>query len=181
MFLKERQQIVILCVAGVMLTGFVLLRYLPLRKQLKAIEQRQAEEKIVIDRSQHQLEQLPGLTEQLMSLQKKFENYQANLPSQRQLGTFLHKIADLMDKHNLREQLTQPGKEIQADNLKCIPVNIHCKGKLTQIFKFFKSLQNLDRMVRIEQVKFINDSDYTGDVQLRTKAIIYYRPQARQG
>jgi len=181
MFFKERQQIVILCLAGAMLAGFVLFRYLPLSRKIKALKQEKAEQKLTIVKSQHQHQQLPALKGQLLGLQNTFQNYQANIPSQRVLGTFLHEIADLMDENNLEEQMTQPGQEIQVGNLKCIPVDMRCKGKLTQIFKFYKSLRNLDRSVRIEQVKLVNDSNFTGEVHLQTRAVIYYSPQDEQG
>jgi Tfp pilus assembly protein PilO len=181
MFLKEKQQIIILCLAAAMLGGFVLFRYLPLSRKIKAVEQTKAAQRLVITQAQYQREQLPAMRKQLPQLQKTLENYSANIPSQRNLGTFLHRIADLMDEHKLKEQSAQPGEELQVGDLKCIPIDIRCKGKLTQVFKFYKSLQNLDRLVQIEQVKLVNDSDFSGEVSLQTKAIIYYKLQAEQG
>jgi Tfp pilus assembly protein PilO len=55
------------------------------------------------------------------------------------------------------------------------------KGRLKQIFEFFGRLQSLDRLVRIEQVKLVNDRDFSGEVSMQTKAVIYYRTEAGQG
>ena len=181
MLFREKQQIAIFCLAGVMVGAFVLFRYMPLQKRIKAVELRLAEARLAISRARHQSEQLPMLKEQLLRLQRTGRDYEANVPEQRDLGLFLHRIADLMNKHNLKGQLIQPGKEIQAEGLSCIPINMQCKGRLTQIFEFCKSLQGLDRSVRIERVKLVNDRDFSGEVTMQTTAVVYYRADSGRG
>jgi len=85
-----------------------------------------------------------------------------------------------MNENNLREQLIQPGEEVKAEGLNCIPVSMKCKGSLKQIFKFFRSLQRLDRLIRIEEVKLVNDNGFSGEVSMQTKVIIFYRAKAEQ-
>jgi Tfp pilus assembly protein PilO len=82
-----------------------------------------------------------------------------------------------MNRYNLEDQQVLPDKEILSGDLYCIAVNIKCKGSLKQIFEFFESLQNTDRMMRIESVKLTNDTKYSGKVDLETKAIVYYRSE----
>jgi len=125
--------------------------------------------------------QLPVLKEQLLKLQEAVGNYEANIPTRRSLGEFLHRIAALMNEHHLTEQLIQPGEEIEAKGLNCIPLNMQCKGRLKQIYEFFSSLQVLDRSIRIEDVKLVNDKDFSGEVRMQTKAFIYYRADSGQG
>lgn len=181
MLFRERQQIVICVVAVAMVGGFVLFRYLPLRKRIKAVEQARTEQRLAIVRASAERGQLPALKEQLLELERAVGNYEANVPGQRAIGAFLHKIANLMSEHNLSGQLIQPGNEIEMEELNCIPVNVQCKGRLKQIFEFLRSVQGLDRLVRIEQVKLENDGDFSGEVSMQTKASIYYKPRTRQG
>jgi len=181
MLFQERQQIVICVLAGAIVGGFILFRYLPLQNKAKAVEQMETTQTIAIAKASAEIQQLPVLEEQLIKLQAKVANYKANIPLQRDLGGFLHKIAGLMDKHNLKEQVIAPGKEIEADELKCIPVDMQCKGRLAQVFEFYKQLQGLDRLVRIERAELVNDSDFGGEVSMQTKLVIYYRPEAGQG
>ena len=178
MFFRERQQIVICVVAGVMAGGFVLFRYLPLRKSVKAVEQARTAQTLVITKASRQSAELPALKKQVVKLQEAVGNYEANIPSQKALGVFLHRIANLMNEQNLKEPQIRPGKEIEADELNCITVEMQCKGELEQIFEFYKLLQGLDRLVRIEQVKLVNGSDFNGEVSMQTKAVIYYRAGA---
>jgi Tfp pilus assembly protein PilO len=86
-----------------------------------------------------------------------------------------------MNEHNLQGQMIQPGKEIKAGELNCIPVNMQCRGRLSQIFEFYRRVQGLDRLVRIEHVKLVNDGGFGGEVTMQTDAVIYYRAEVGQG
>lgn len=175
MLFRERQQIMICIIAVVIVGVFVLNRYLPLRRRTKAIKQTIAAQTLAIAKGAADSKRMPLLKEQLLELQSKLGDYEANIPEQRALGAFLHKLADLMNEYNLKDQVIAPGEEVEADKFNCIPVNMQCKGKLAQIFEFYRRLQTLDRLIRIEQVKLSNDNDYNGQVSMETRAIIYYR------
>ncbi len=161
--------------------GFILFRYLPLRKRMKDIKSLRTQTQSAVNRASIQRRELPALREQLTETQKKVENYAANIPTQRDLGLFLHQIAALMNEHELKEQMVQPGRETQAEGLNCILVNMQCRGGLEQIFEFYRSLQKLDRLIRIEHVKLVNKKDFSGQVTMQTKAVIYYRSRTEQG
>lgn len=161
--------------------GFVLFRYLPLRSKMKALRQTKSAQSLTIAKGVADNKQLILLKEKLSKLQHKLEKYEANIPVNSDIGVFLHTIADLMNEHKLAEQVIEPRKEIKADNISCIPVKMQCKGKLAQIFEFYRELQGLDRLVRIEQVKLSNNKDFNGRVSMEAKAIIYYRTKVVQG
>ncbi len=178
---RERQQIVIGIVAAVTIVGFVLFLYMPLRKKIKLLKQDRAVQQALIDKASYQKKQLPELKQRLLELQKTAEDYQTSIPAQRDLGTFLQRIADLMSDTKLSEQLIEHGTETQAGVLNSIPVNMRCKGNLMQLFEFYRALQQLERLVRIEQVELVNKADFSGEVSMQTKALIYYEPADKQG
>ncbi len=163
------------------MAGFVLFRYLPLRKKMKAVEKTRASQALVITKDMAKNEKLPALREEFEQLQSEVSNYERQIPADRELGTFLHKIADLMNGHNLKGQFIEPGEEIEGEELNYIPVNMKCKGRLKQIFEFYKSLQSLERLVRIEEVKLLNENNFSGEVNMQTQAVVYYRPQSIEG
>jgi Tfp pilus assembly protein PilO len=175
MYFRERQQVTICVVAGVVVCVFMLFVYLPLYKQMKAIRQTKAAQSIAIAKGADDSQQLPLMKEQLLELRDRLKSYEANIPEQNTFGGFLGKITDLMNENSLKEQEITPGDVIKADQFNCIPVGMNCKGNLGQIFNFYRQLQALDRLVRIEQVKLSNDSNYKGHVSMETKAVIYYR------
>ena len=154
---------------------FVLFGYLPLYKRMKAVNQAKTAQTLAIAKGAADSRQLPLLKEQLLKLQNKLGNYKANIPEKNTFGGFLGSVTDLMNENNLKEQEIAPGEEVKADKFNCIPVSIRCKGGLAQIFNLYREFQTLDRLIRIEQVKLSNDRDYTGQVSMETKAIIYYR------
>jgi Tfp pilus assembly protein PilO len=164
-----------------MVCGFVLFRYLPLQRKTKSLRQAYAAQMLAISKASAESQQIPAIREQLLGLQMTVGNYERQIPVQRELGEFLQKIANLMNEHNLQGQVIQPGKEIKTGELNCIPVNMQCKGKLSQIFEFYIRVQGLDRLVRIEHVKLVNDGDFGGEVIMQTNAVIYYSAEAGQG
>ncbi len=172
---RERKQIVICIVAAVTIVGFVLFSYLPLRKKMRALSQDRILQQSAISKASDQRQQMPQLKQRLLELQKIVENYQAGIPAQRDLGGFLQKIADLMNQQMLSHQFVEHGTESKISALNGIPVNMRCKGKLKQLFEFYRQLQQIDRQVRIRQVELINDADFGGEVSMQTKAIIYYQ------
>ena len=181
MMFRERKQIMILVAAGVMVGGFVLLRYLPLRKEKKAAMQAKAAQAFVLNKALLESTQLSTIKEQLVDIQKTAAKFEANVPADRNLGGFLHEIANLMNELELSEQQVQPSEEIKTDNLNCIPVSMKCKGRLGQIFEFYKRVQTMDRLLHIEQITLKNDNNFSGEVNMQTKGIIYYRTRAEQG
>jgi Tfp pilus assembly protein PilO len=177
MLFRKRQQVIICIVAGLFVADFVLFGYLPLKNRLKAIKQARTAQNTVIAKAATQRERLPALRQQVQGLQSVVADFEANVPAQKYIGEFLQQIANLMTQYNLSEQVVAPSKEIEGDGLNCIPVDVQCKGKLARIFEFYKSLQDLDRLVRIEQVSLTNDTDLGGQVSMQTMAVIYYRRQ----
>ena len=161
--------------------GFVLFRYLPLRERIRTVNRTKAAELLAVSKGQAQSRQLPVLEEQLLKLAESIGDYEARIPRERELGVFLRKIADLMNEHNLKEQVIAPGDQVKAKELTCIPVKMQCKGNVSELFEFFKRLQTLNRLVRVEQVKLTNDTDYTGEVTMETRAVIYYGTRLTQG
>jgi len=181
MLFRDKQQITICVIAAAIVCVFVLLWYLPLRSKINAAKQAKAERSIAIAKGTADARQLPLLEEQVLKLEAGLGDYEANIPGQRAHGVFLHRIADLMKEHGLSEQVITPGEEIQADRFNCIPVSMRCKGELAQISEFYRRLQTQDRLVRIEKVKLSNDNSYSGQVNMETETVVYYRAKVGQG
>lgn len=177
----SRQQITIFAIGAGLVCVFVVFWYLPLRRETNAIKQAKTERAMAITKGTTNARRLPLVEEQLRTLQRQFGGCEASIPEQRSLGEFLQRIADLMKEHNLKNEVVTPGDEIEADKFNCIPVSMQCKGELAQISKFYSRLQNLNRLVRIEQVKLTNDENYSGHVTMETEAVIYYRAKVEKG
>ena len=181
MLFQGKQQITICVIGTAIVCVFVLLWHVPLRGKMNAVRQAKTERALAIAKGTADTRQLPLLEEQLLKFQTRLGDYEAHIPEQRAHGVFLHRIAELMKENNLDEQVITPGKEIEAGKFNCIPVSMQCKGELAQISEFYRRLQTLDRLVRIEKVKLSNDDKYGGRVSMETEAVVYYRAKVGQG
>jgi Tfp pilus assembly protein PilO len=177
----EKQQLGIFAVVGVIVVAFVMLQYGPLLSSIRITQQVKAAQLSAETKTDEQAKRLPILRTQLEQMQAKVGNYDAKIPADRKLGMFLQEIADAMTKHSLSEQVVQPDSETQAENLTCIPLRIQGKGTIRQLFDFFRSLETVNRLVRIEQVQLRNSADLSGSVTMTAKANIYYEMPKSQG
>ncbi len=178
---RDKQQIAIFAVGLLLIVDFVLFGCLPLRGRLKAVNRARATRQLIIMKAVAEQKQLPLLKEQVSRLKQTIGDYDVSVPAQPDLGLFLQQVANLMSKHSLSEQLVAPDSEIEAEGMRCIPVNLQCRGRLVHIFEFFRQLQKLDRLIRIESVKLLNDKDFTGQIGMETKTVVYYRPNVQKG
>ena len=144
---------------------------------MKSVKKARAEQMLTIAKGVSDSQQLSLFVDQLQKLRDKLENYGENIPKQRDHGLFMQQIFELMKQNNLKEQVIEPHQEIEAEGLICIPINMECKGNLAQIFNFYKQLQEQDRLIRIEQIKFKNSSTFNGEVGMKAEIVIFYRTE----
>jgi Tfp pilus assembly protein PilO len=169
----RKQQMWVYVIAGLFVCDFVLCGYIPSRQRLTALERTRAQQRQVILTAAAQSAELPGLERRLRGMEEAVEGFDRRVPADRALGTFLQQIAGIMTDCRLAEQVVLPGKEWRSDELNCVPVHVACKGTLTDIFGFFKRLQSLDRLVRIQKVALENDPDLTGRISMQVEAVIF--------
>ncbi len=181
MLFGKKQQFAICILAGMLMTDFIFFGYIPLRTRLKDIENKRNVQQLTSAKAATERSQLPVLEGRLAQLQVAVGNYEATVPLQRDIGAFVQKIAGLMSEHNLKDQIIQPGDEVRVEGLNCIQVSMQCKGSLRQIFGFFKQLQSMERLVRVQEVKLVTGGDFSGQINVEAKATIYYQSQAEQG
>ncbi len=181
MLFRAKQQILICVMAFVLVGGALLFRCWPLHKKINDVECSKASQQAALAEASKAVAEMPKLKEEFAKLQADIGKYNANIPSDRQIGEFMQQIADLMNRLDLKGQLIQPGQETDAGGLKCIPVSMQCQGKLLQLFEFYKSMQGLDRLVRIDEVELENQNDYSGHVSMRTNVVVYYKPLGSRG
>ena len=178
MRMPERQQMYIYAVTACVVIIVIALRYLPIVQQfrlLKKTEVAQLDELEIVNQQYRHLERLKL---RVHDLEQEIGDYDRKIPRNRQFAALWQEIADIMNEHNLKDQLIQPGVEIQSENLNRIPISIECSGTLTQVFEFFQAFQGLERVIRIERLQLTNDKDFSGVVTMNALANVYYRPIA---
>jgi Tfp pilus assembly protein PilO len=177
---RVKQQALILIAAAVLISAYLLLRYLPMRRIAADLKREKMAQNVLIVSGQARQDELPKLQERLDELKEELADFDSKIPFDTQLGQFLGRIAALMDKYGLTEQQIAPHEEINAEPLVCTTVTMKCRGTLEQIHRFCRSLQELDRAVRIEKFHLVNDPEYTGQLHMEAETVIYHRlPQGK--
>ena len=93
---REKKQITIFIIAIVIIGGFIIFRYLPLQKEIKSVTKARAEQMLTIAKGVSDSEQLPLFVDQLQKIRSKLENYEENIPKQRDHGLFMQQIFSLL-------------------------------------------------------------------------------------
>jgi Tfp pilus assembly protein PilO len=118
---------------------------------------------------------IPVLRRQAGELRVSLGDYARRIPPGRQFADLWHRIADVMNRHNLQDQIVQPGGETTGPTVGCIPITIQCSGTLEQVFEFLKSLSDFERVIRIDKLQLLNDADFSGRIKLSADAKVYYQ------
>ena len=175
----DKQQLIILGLSTVILCGFGVFQYAPVIRQKHAIRSRMAQQDQISETICSQSALLPELKQREKQLQEELIPFSRKVPQGRHFARLWQQIADVMNECKLTDQLVQPGEELKSDQLCSIPLTFECQGSLKQLFTFFQAMENMDRLIRFEEVKFENDSDFGAVVKLNAKANVYYQPDNR--
>ena len=179
--LEEKKQIMTFVMVVVMAVAFFLFKYVPLRKKLSNVKQDLSEQRVTAMKSEAQKQQMPIVQALFDDLKEQVQNFDTQIPNDRELGVFLKQVTQIMNECGLKEQQIRPDSEIETQSINCIPIEMQCKGTLQQLFNFYNTFQNAGRLVRIQKVSFVNEQDYTGQLNMKAKAIIYCSNQQNEG
>jgi Tfp pilus assembly protein PilO len=175
MEIPDKRQLAIGAAAAALLCGFVVLRFLPMKRAMAEVRSEKRAVHEAMEKTQWQAEKLKELEEQLSALRQRLSGFAEMVPADRQLGPFLRRLTDLMEECGVSDQVIQPGEEKEGEDLGCVPVKMRCTGRLDEIFRFFVSLEELGRVVRVEQVRLSDGGAFDESVQMEAEGLIYYR------
>ncbi len=171
----EKKQMQIIGIAAVIIVGFGVLRFYPLARRMAEIRRTRRQQSAAVAQVRQYTMGIPALRRQADDLRVKLADYDLRIPPDRRFADLWHQIAEAMNRHNLQEQVVQPGEETTGQIVGCIPIKIQCSGTFEQIFEFLKSLTEFERLIRIEELQLQNDSDYSGRIKLDATARVYYQ------
>jgi len=171
----DKQQLIFLGLITAILCGFGIFQYIPVIRQKHAIRDGMAQQDQLSETICSQSALLPELKHQVKQIQGELITFTKKVPQDRQFAQLWQQIADVMNECKLTDQLVQPGEELKSDQLCSIPLTLECRGSVEQLYAFFQAMENMDRLVRFEEVKFENDSDFNAVVKLNAKANVYYQ------
>lgn len=173
----EKRQVQIIGIAAAVIVGFGVLRFYPLVRRMTDIRQVRSAQDIAATQVREYTTGIPALRRQVGELRVSLSDYARRIPPGRQFADLWHRIADVMSRHNLQDQVVQPGSETTGPTVGCIPITIQCSGTLEQVFGFLKSLADFERVIRIDKLQLLNDADFSGRIKLSADAKVYYQTE----
>mgnify|MGYP006294258627 CR=1 FL=1 len=178
---NTKKQLVLFVAALAVFAGYFLVRIAPVRAKLDEVRKdNQRQQQILAEAADVQV-RLNEARKKLEIVEKRIGNYSSKIPSSRAMGRLLERIADLMDENGLEDQMIRPGSEQQQGNLGRIPITMECRGSLEEVFDFYRSLEGLERLVRIESIELNNEDRHSGNIKMKTRASVYYEPTENEG
>ena len=171
----EQKQIVMSVAVVAMAAAFVFFQYVPLNKKTRTLK---AENTVLMAENSSvgaRLETLLQLRQEIEKFGQRVGDFDAKIPIGRAHGEFLQNLASVMKQQGLEDLVVQPGEETQVGELFRIPVYIRCQGKLVHIFKFFKALENFQRVIQVEEVSMTGSDKFDGNLVMQARTNIFYR------
>ena len=173
----DKKQTMILLLGAAILTGFAVFQYVPIVQKKLQMRKQVLKQAQSMSQVQQYAGSLPELRQEKVELTEQLKDYSVKIPEGKQFAQLWRQIADVMNDCQLTEQSVQPGKELVSQELCCIPLSIECTGTLDQMFEFFQSLENFERLVRIDQIDLKNNDDSDATIKMNAIANIYYQPK----
>jgi len=175
MRMMEGKQFVMSVAVVALAVAFIFFQYVPLDNKARSLKAANA--KLLVENTTASVRQevLPQMYKEIEEIKGRVGDFDAEIPVGRSHGLFLQNLTSVMQKQGLSELAVQPGTETETDDLSRIPVNIRCKGRLIQIFKFFKALESFERIIQIEEVALAANEKFDGNVTMQAKVNIFYR------
>jgi Tfp pilus assembly protein PilO len=167
----------ILFLSAVVLAGVVLILfgYIPIVWQKYVIRRALERQSLTVEQVQDSIRQAAIFEKQIAELEPQVGRFERCVPQDAQFASLWRQIADLITTHDLQNQQVRPGEEIRYEDFNVVSLDIQCTGTLPKIFDFVRSLEQMDRLIRIEQMELINDKNLSGQLTFSAKAEAFYR------
>lgn len=174
MKLPERQQLIIVAIAMAIICGFGAGRLYPLSRESLELKKIRASQEVESAKVDQYGAMLPAFRQRVQELEEETADFDVRIPGDRRFADLWQRMADVMNRHNLTDQIVQPGGEIVGERVNRIPIKIQCTGTVSQIFAMLGSLDEFERTIRIEKLELSSDDEFSGQVKLDAQANVYY-------
>ena len=181
MHIKEKKQALLILAAVGMVAFFWLLVFMPQRRELRSLSEKREAAAAKREDALAKSGELGGLFAKRAKLEGEIGDFEKRVPGSSEFGGFIQEMTNLMNEHGLSNQSIQPGNLIKEKEFSCIPVEMHCRGGLKEMFLFFDGIEKLSRLVRIGEFRLKSDEEFSGEVTLEAKAYIYFGAGGEQG
>ncbi|HUU09169.1 MAG TPA: hypothetical protein VM431_01365 [Phycisphaerae bacterium] len=172
----DRQQLLILLVAAVMLTSFGLLVLWPKQRELTALGHAVDHERDVV--SQKVLASHEGMyvSARIPSLRMAQRVFSRRLPSEPAVAQFLQVVAECVEAEpGVTHEIGQAQIPVTGST-PAVPLRLCLAGPFDAVYRCLVGVEGIDRLSRFRRVRFAR-SEGAGCVQAEAEILLYYLPE----
>jgi Tfp pilus assembly protein PilO len=172
MKLRSEQILTVALVLGV--AGlFVFTVHLPQKRHLKQLEQDYRQQEENLQKAKEEYSQLAELNKKVTLLRNVVNRLYKRMPAKGEFGSSLEKIVAGMNASKLVTEEISPQSPVSTEKFSELPIKINFKGSFENICTFLAGLENLDRLIRIENLRLEGDAGPTPVIKAKMVLNVY--------
>ncbi len=150
--LAKRDNLIVIILLGVLVTGAMVFVYIPQGYRLSKIEGEIVSQKADLDQKTHEASVVPALVRQVKTMRARYHNIDRRLPKQKELGLFHRDITSLLAKQKISDLRVEPGKSVKEDMFRQTPIVIKFHSDFLTLAKLLEQINGMDRLTRVERL-----------------------------
>ncbi|MBE3123308.1 MAG: hypothetical protein IMZ65_00720 [Planctomycetes bacterium] len=171
----DRQQLLILVVAAVMVGSFLLLVLWPKRRELSALGDAVELERGVVGQKLLASQKGVYVSARIPSLRKAQTLVNRRLPLDPDTAGFLQKVAECVAKEPLVTHEVKRTSGTPTASAPAVPVCLRLTGPFDAVHRCVADIEALERLNRVRRVSFLKAGD-GGCVVAEAEILVYYLP-----
>ncbi len=170
----RKEQLLTMAIVAAVVATFVLVIYLPQRRQLGALtDERQAASQ-ALDRDKAKATELARIRGEVVKMTEQLSFFNRRLPDQQELGQFLKDVSGYAQEAGLSAASFEPQKVITGELYLQMPIDMKLKGSFNNLCRFLKQARSMTRLTSIRWLSVRNDANLLGHCDVDLVMTIYF-------
>ena len=169
---------VVLGILAAMIIGAVIFIYRGQGKKLDDLKAKITAGKAALKTQGQTVAVVPELIKQVGAMRARYKNFDRRLPVRQELGGFLRDISGYLSDKQFSDQLIEPGSPMREELFHTLPIIMRFRGSYLTSVDFFKRIDELERLTRIQKLKImrkpVKDGEDDEKLDIELQLNIYF-------
>ena len=172
----DRQQLLILVAASVMIGSFALFILWPKHRELAGLDRAVRQQRRLLSQRVTASQQGMLVSARIPGLRKAQARIRKRLPRGPQVADFLRMMnAALAEIPAVRHEVTRSGTA-ETGSTPSVPLSLRLEGPFEAVYRSLCAIERLERLIRFRDVR-VSRAKTDGEVRAEAELLIYYLPQ----
>lgn len=169
----DNKQTIALIVAGVMITVFVMLVYLPKAGHLKNLRAKLQESRQELADVTLRASRVPTVAAEVERLVPIHKQNMLRLPDDGRVPEFLHEVSAVLAQEETTRRELMPGAPRTETGYVELPITITFDSTFGGAFRTLARIERLERMSRVDSIRITAAPDQSGAVRVELRLVIF--------